>query len=139
MYLLSIFIISTIFAIQPFIKKRAIKNFTIDEYYLYTQIIGFILISLKYLFFGLNLTNLKSNTLSNYSLLLCSSLTTFIYSNLLNNLLKKYKVQDVIPYIKCGEMILIYFITIYNNFDTMKIKQLFGIILVISGIYINNM
>ena len=139
MYLISISIISIIFAIQPFIKKRAINFFTLDEYYIYTQIIGFILVLAKAFFIGLNLTNIKNKTFSNFNILFLSSLTTFIYSFLLNNLLKKYYAKEVIPFIKCGEMVFMYLITLYLDFETVKITQLIGIIFVVLGIYINNM
>ena len=59
MFLLGIFVVSIIFSVQPFLKKNIMKEFTIDEYTLFTSIIGLIMFLVGSLFKGLELKDLK--------------------------------------------------------------------------------
>jgi len=137
MYLLGILIVSFIFSIQPFLKSEIMKEFTIDEYTVFTSIIALIIFFISSIFKGLDFTNLQLKSKKSYGLLIIISILTLIYSYVLNLLLKKYKTNDVMPFIRCCEMIWILIISGFIDINDINLTKIFGIILVIIGIYIN--
>lgn len=137
MFLLGIIVVSIIFSVQPFLKKNIMQEFTIDEYTLFTSIIGLIMFLVGSLFKGLELKDLKEKSMTSYGMLAATSLLTIVYSFVLNMLLKEHNVGDVMPFIRCGEMIWILLISGYINFNDITIPKVSGVLLVIMGIYIN--
>ena len=52
-------------------------------------------------------------------------------------MMKDYNVGDVMPFIRCGEMIWILVISGFLNLNDITISKVSGVLLVIAGIYIN--
>ena len=136
MFLFGIIIVSIIFSVQPFLKN-IMKEFTIDEYTLFTSIIGLVMFLVGSIFKGLDLKDLKQKSLTSYGMLATTSLLTIVYSFVLNMLLKDYNVGDVMPFIRCGEMIWILVISGFLNLNDITISKVSGVLIVIAGIYIN--
>ena len=137
MFLIGVIIVSIIFSVQPFLKKNIMKEFSIDEYTLFTSLISLMIFLFGSIFKGLELKDLKSKSWSSYGMLVTISLLTLVYSFVLNMLLKEYNVGDVMPFIRCGEMIWILVISGFLNFNDITISKISGVLLVIGGIYIN--
>ena len=137
MFLLGIIVVSIIFSVQPFLKKNIMQEFTIDEYTLFTSIIGLLMFLVGSMFKGLDLKDLKQKSLTSYGMLATTSLLTIVYSFVLNMLLKDYNVGDVMPYIRCGEMVWILVISGFLNLNDITISKVSGVLIVIAGIYIN--
>jgi len=137
MFLIGVIIVSIIFSVQPFLKKNIMKEFSIDEYTLFTSIISLIIFLLSSMFKGLELKDFKSKSLSSYGMLITTSLLTLVYGFVLNMLLKEYNVGDVMPFIRCGEMIWVLVISGFLNFNDITFSKISGVLLVIAGIYIN--
>ena len=140
MYLLAILTIAIIFSVQPTLKKKIMKEYTVDEFTLCLSVITVIFSCLLPLF-NKNKSNFKFNFKNNfklsYGLLVIIGFTTIVYSQLLNNLLLNYDVSKIIPNIRCLEMIFIFLIAIFLNKEVFSYKKLLGIILVTLGIYIS--
>jgi len=136
MFIIGTIIVSIIFSIQPFIKKNIMQEFSIDEYTVYSSLIALVFFFIGSLYKGLDFKSLKSKSAYSYALLGFISLLTLTYSYILNMMLKEYKVGDVMPYIRCGEMIWVLLITGYLNFEDINYKRILGVLLVITGIYI---
>ena len=113
------------------------KEFSIDEYTLFTSIISLIIFLFTSMFKGLELKDFKSKSLSSYGMLITTSLLTLVYGFVLNMLLKEYNVGDVMPFIRCGEMIWVLVISGFLNFNDITFSKISGVLLVIAGIYIN--
>ena len=137
MFLIGVIIVSIIFSVQPFLKKNIMKEFSIDEYTLFTSLISLMIFLFGSIFKGLELKDFKSKSWSSYGMLVTISLLTLVYSFVLNMLLKEYNVGDVMPFIRCGEMIWILVISGFLNFNDITISKISGVLLVIGGIYIN--
>ena len=140
MYLLAILTIAIIFSVQPTLKKKIMKEYTVDEFTLCLSVITVIFSCLLPLF-NKNKSNFKFNFKNksklSYGLLVIIGFTTIVYSQLLNNLLLNYDVSKIIPNIRCLEMIFIFLIAIFLNKEVFSYKKLLGIILVTLGIYIS--
>ena len=136
MFLIGIILVSIIFSIQPFLKKNLMTEFTIDEYTVYSSLIALVFFFIGSIYKGLDFKSLKAKSAYSYGILIFISLLTLTYSYVLNMMLKEYKVGDVMPYIRCGEMIWILLITGYLNFNDINYKRILGVLLVIAGIYI---
>jgi len=137
MFLIGVIIVSIIFSVQPFLKKNIMKEFSIDEYTLFTSIISLMIFLFSSMFKGLELKDFKSKSLSSYGMLITTSLLTLVYGFVLNMLLKEYNVGDVMPFIRCGEMIWVLVISGFLNFNDITFSKISGVLLVIAGIYIN--
>ncbi len=137
MFLIGVIIVSIIFSVQPFLKKNIMKEFSIDEYTLFTSIISLLIFLFSSVFKGLEIKDLKSKSLTSYGMLISTSLLTLVYSFVLNMLLKDYNVGEVMPFIRCGEMIWILVISGFLNFNDITIGKVSGVLLVIAGIYIS--
>jgi len=137
MFLIGIIIVSIIFSVQPFLKKNIMKEFSIDEYTLFTSIISLIIFLFSSMFKGFELKEFKSKSISSYGMLITTSILTLVYGFVLNMLLKEYNVGDVMPFIRCGEMIWVLVISGFLNFNDITISKVSGVLLVIAGIYIN--
>jgi uncharacterized membrane protein len=135
MFLIGILLVSIIFSIQPFLKKNLMNDFTIDEYTVYSSLIALIIFFIGSLYKGLDFKSLKDKSALSYAILIFISLLTLSYSYILNMLLKEYNVGDVMPYIRCGEMIWILLITGMIDFQDLNYKKILGVLLVICGIY----
>ena len=136
MFLIGTIIVSIIFSIQPFLKKNLMNEFTIDEYTVYSSLIALVFFFIGSIYKGLDFKGLKDKSAYSYGILVFISLLTLTYSYVLNLMLKEYKVSDVMPYIRCCEMIWILLITGYLNFNDINYKRILGVLLVITGIYI---
>jgi uncharacterized membrane protein len=136
MFLIGTIIVSIIFSIQPFIKKNIMKEFSIDEYTVYSSLVALFFFFIGSFYKGFDFKSLKSKSAYSYALLGFISLLTLTYSYVLNMMLKEYKVGEVMPYIRCGEMIWVLLITGYLNFEDINYKRILGVLLVIAGIYI---
>jgi hypothetical protein len=137
MFIFGIIIVSLIFSIQPFLKKNIMEEFNLDEYTIYTSVISLLFFFIGSLFKGLQINDLKTKSLSKYGMLILTSLLTLTYSTVLNMLLKDFKVSDVMPFIRCGEMLWILIISGLINLNDLSISKISGVIVVILGIYIN--
>ena len=137
MFLIGVIIVSIIFSVQPFLKKNIMKEFSIDEYTLFGSLISLMIFLFGSIFKGLELKDFKSKSWSSYGMLLTTSLLTLVYGFVLNMLLKEYNVGDVMPFIRCGEMIWILVISGFLNFNDITISKISGVLLVIAGIYVN--
>jgi len=137
MFIIGIIVVSLIFSIQPFLKKKYMEEFNLDEYTIYTSIISLLFFFIGSLFKGLQINDLKTKSLSKYGMLILTSLLTLTYSTVLNMLLKDFKVSDVMPFIRCGEMLWILIISGLINLNELSITKISGVIIVIIGIYIN--
>ena len=137
MFLIGVIIVSIIFSVQPFLKKNIMKEFSIDEYTLFTSLISLMIFLFGSIFKGLEFKDFKSKSWSSYGMLVTVSLLTLVYSFVLNMLLKEYNVGDVMPFIRCGEMIWILVISGFLNFNDITISKISGVLLVVGGIYIN--
>ena len=122
MFIIGTIIVSIIFSIQPFIKKNIMQEFSIDEYTVYSSLIALVFFFIGSIYKGLDFKSLKSKSTYSYALLGFISLLTLTYSYILNMMLKEYKVGDVMPYIRCGEMIWVLLITGYLNFEDINYK-----------------
>ena len=137
MFIIGITVVSLIFSIQPFLKKNIMEEFNLDEYTIYTSRISLLFFFIGSLFKGLQINDLKTKSLSKYGMLILTSLLTLTYSTVLNMLLKDFKVSDVMPFIRCGEMLWILLISGLINLNDLSISKISGVIIVIIGIYIN--
>ena len=135
-FIIGILIVSIIFSLQPFVKKNIMTEFTIDEYTVYSPLIALIIFLIGSIFKGLDFKDLKSKSLISYGYLILASLMTLSYSYILNMLIKEYNVGSVVPYIRCGEMIWIFLITLIINYKSINYKSILGLLLVVTGIYI---
>ncbi len=136
MFLIGIILVSIIFSIQPFLKKNLMTEFSIDEYTVYSSLIALIFFFTGSFYKGLDFKSLKDKSAYSYGILIFLSFLTLTYSYVLNMMLKEYNVGEVMPYIRCGEMIWILLITGYLNFNDINYKRILGVLLVIAGIYI---
>ena len=137
MFLIGVIIVSIIFSVQPFLKKHIMKEFSIDEYTLFASLISLMIFLFGSIFKGLELKDLKSKSWSSYGMLITTSLLTLVYGFVLNMLLKEYNVEDVMPFIRCGEMIWVLVISGFLNFNDITISKISGVLLVVAGIYVN--
>ena len=137
MFLLRIIIVAMIFSIQPFLKKKIMTEFTVDEYMIYTSLISLFIFFLTSIFKGLTLTNLNNKSIKSCGFLVLISILTLIYSYTLNLLLKDFNISNVMPRIRCAEMLFIFLISGYLNFNEISYNKMIGILLVIIGIYIS--
>lgn len=137
MFLIGVIIVSIIFSVQPFLKKNIMNEFSIDEYTLFTSLISLMIFLFGSIFKGLEFKDFKSKSWSSYGMLVTVSLLTLVYSFVLNMLLKEYNVGDVMPFIRCGEMIWVLVISGFLNFNDITISKISGVLLVVAGIYVN--
>ena len=135
-FYVGILAISLIFSVQPFLKKEILNYFTADEYTIINSILGLLLFLTKYFYSSLDFGNIFDKNTTSYFLILVASSMTICYSFLLNLLLQTYKPGQVMPFIRCCELIWILLITLFFNFKEFTMIKLFGTIIAAIGVYL---
>ena len=136
MFYIGILIISFIFSTQPFIKKEVLKYFSADEYTIINTILGLLLFLTKIFYSNLEFGNVLSRDYLSYALITVTSLMTIGYSYFLNLLLKDYKAGEVMPMIRCFELIWILLVTLIFNIKEFTYLKVIGTILAATGVYL---
>ena len=128
---LKILLISFIFSLLPFLKKR--NNLNLISFNILSSFITIILILLR-IKFNIITINFNYYSLINITII---SLLTLTYNNLLYELLKTNDINTTIIRIRSLELIFNYLISLMITYE-FNIKNLFSTIFIIIGLLLNN-
>lgn len=135
-FYIGIVIVSFIFSVQPFLKKEILNYFSVDEYTIVNNILGLLIFLTKIFYTPLEFGNIFDKDTISYWLILITSVMSIGYSYFLNILLKDFEAGQVMPVIRCFELIWILLITLFFNFQNFKLIKIFGTLIAAFGVYL---
>lgn len=133
---IGVLIVGIIFSVNPVSKKMVMKDMTKDEFQIYGLLL-FLIFSFILSRFngGFQFKDPRQHKFTTLGFLLFSSSLVFVYSNVLNTLLKDNEPDMVMFLIKAIETLSLFLIASFFN-KGFTLHKMFGVILILGGSYL---